>query len=76
LVEARPRLLVHRGRLLSDALRAERVTREEIGAALRAQGVGELETDGTFSVLQRLGGATAMANVRGADQPPSEPARK
>jgi uncharacterized membrane protein YcaP (DUF421 family) len=84
LVKARPRLLVHRGRLLSDALRAERVTREEIGAALRAQGVGELEaadavvleTDGTFSVLQRLGGATAMANVRGADQPPSEPARK
>jgi uncharacterized membrane protein YcaP (DUF421 family) len=71
LVKAQPRLLLHRGRLLPDALRAKRITQEEICAALRAQGVGEieaadavvLETDGTFSVLQRFGNATTLTNV-------------
>lgn len=73
LVKAQPRLLVHRGRLLPAALRAERVTTEEISAALRAEGIGAieevdavvLETDGTFSVLQNAGSRTALANVRG-----------
>lgn len=72
-VKAQPRLLVHRGRLLTTALRAERVTPEEISAALRAEGIGAveevdavvLETDGTFSVLQNAGSGTALANVRG-----------
>lgn len=77
LVKAQPRLLVHRGRLLRPALRAERVTAEEVSAALRAEGIGAveevdalvLETDGTFSVLKNAGSGTALANVRGAQGP-------
>jgi len=45
-------------------MKAERVTEEEIRAAVRAQGVGSLEdvaalvleTDGTFTVLRAVGG--------------------
>ena len=76
LVKAQPRLLLHRGRLLPEALRAERVTEEELRAAVRAQGAGSLEeldavvleTDGTLSVLKSVGGrssGSAIANVRG-----------
>jgi uncharacterized membrane protein YcaP (DUF421 family) len=72
-VKARPRLLLHRGRLLPGALEEERVTEEEVRAALRAQGVASLEeagavvleTDGSFSVLKSIGegGASTLANV-------------
>jgi uncharacterized membrane protein YcaP (DUF421 family) len=59
LIKAEPTLLLHRGRFLEGAMRAERITREEILAALRASGAAEvsgvgavvLETDGTLSVL-------------------------
>src|ERR671917_2028562 len=40
LVKARPRLLLHHGRLLPGALREERVTEEEVRAAARTQGIG------------------------------------
>lgn len=80
LVKAQPRLLLHRGRLLPEALREERVTEEELRAAVRAEGIGSLEevaavvleTDGSFSVLQRTGegeGST-LANVAGRGAPP------
>ncbi len=60
LVKAEPRLLLHRGRLLDGALRDERVTRDEILAALRAAGVADaadvaavvLETDGSLNVVR------------------------
>ena len=62
-VKAEPALLLHRGQFLHRALRAERVTEEEIRAAVRAQGIGSLEdveavvleTDGTFTVLRSVG---------------------
>ena len=73
LVKAEPRLLLHRGRPLPEALRQERVTLEEIDAAIRAQGTASreqvdavvLETDGSLSVLARVDPerATALANV-------------
>ncbi len=77
MVKAQPRLLLHRGRLLPGALRAERVTEEELRAAVRAQSAGwfeelgavVLETDGPFSVLRGVGDrgpGSAIANVRGA----------
>ena len=58
-----PALLVYRGDLLEEALRRERVTREEVLQALRSQGVAAieqaeavvLETDGTFSVVTATG---------------------
>ena len=59
LIKAEPTLLLHRGGFLEGAMRAERITREEILAALRASGAPEpqsiaavvLETDGSLSVI-------------------------
>ncbi len=73
LVKAEPALLVHRGRLLRQALRRERVVEAEVLAAVREQGLAALEdveavvleTDSTFSVLKSSAGASdsALANV-------------
>jgi uncharacterized membrane protein YcaP (DUF421 family) len=73
MIKSQPRMLVYRGRILHDALKAERVTAEELRAAVRSQGVPSLdgvgavvlETDGTFSVLPDLGEgrSSALANV-------------
>lgn len=68
LVKAEPTLLVYDGQFLPAALRAERITREEILAGLRAQGLASvaeagavvLETSGELSVLRQT-----------ADGPPS-----
>ncbi len=59
LVKAQPRLLTHRGEVLEKALRQERVTLEEVRAAVREHGLPGieaaeaviLETDGMMSVL-------------------------
>lgn len=59
LVKAQPRLLVHRGQWMPDAMRRERVTKEEVLPALRNQGIpgiGErttvvLETEGSLLIL-------------------------
>jgi uncharacterized membrane protein YcaP (DUF421 family) len=61
LVKAEPTLLFYRGQFLRDPMKAERVTEDEIRAAIREQGVASLEdveavvleTDASFSVLQR-----------------------
>ncbi len=74
-VTGEPRLIVHRGDFLDDQLRAARVARDEVRAAVRAQGIGQmadvegvvLETDGSFSVVERvrIGDASTFAGVRG-----------
>jgi uncharacterized membrane protein YcaP (DUF421 family) len=59
LIKAEPTLLVHEGRYLDGALRRQRVTREEVEAALRQSGKVELdevrfvvlETDGSLTVV-------------------------
>lgn len=59
LVKSEPTLLVSDGDYLDNAMNAQRVTREEVEAALREQGVSGvetvacvvLETDGTLSVI-------------------------
>jgi uncharacterized membrane protein YcaP (DUF421 family) len=75
IVKATPQLLLHRGQPLPDAMRRERVTREELAAAIRAQGIGSLEdvdavvleTDGSLSVLKEVRpDPSAMANVNRA----------
>ena len=61
LVKNEPRLLAYEGEFLHDAMRAERVTEEEVEAAVRQQGIGDLgdvgaavlETDGSVTVVQR-----------------------
>lgn len=61
LVKSDPRILYHRGQVLKDALKSERVAEEELVAAARSSGHADLsevetvvlETDGTFSVIGR-----------------------
>ncbi|WP_119072785.1 DUF421 domain-containing protein [Aggregatilinea lenta] len=74
LVKSTPRLLFYRQQFLDDALRTERVTREEVYAAIRAQGLGVveqveavvLETDGSFTVLTTSAGegTSTLKHVR------------
>lgn len=60
LVKSEPSLLVHRGRFLDGAMREQRITRDEVMAALRSNGVPDaadvaavvLETDGTIAVIK------------------------
>lgn len=82
LVKNEPRLMVYEGKLLSDALRAERMTVEEIEAALRQQGMADLEdvgaavleTDGSVTVVPRsgLGKGSALSNVVGKPPRPEK----
>ena len=75
LVKSEPTLVLYGGRLLPGKLRQERVTEEEVRAAVRAQGVGSLadvagvvlETDGSFTVVSRTGDGSApsLAGVQG-----------
>ena len=59
LIKSEPTLILHRGRFLPGAMRAQRITREEMLAAMRASGVADpatleavvLETDGTISIV-------------------------
>jgi uncharacterized membrane protein YcaP (DUF421 family) len=59
LVKSTPTLLFYRGEFFHGALRRERVTEEEVLAAIRSQGPGRLEavtavvleTDGTISAI-------------------------
>lgn len=59
-VKSQPRLLYYRGVFIEDALRRERVLRDEVLAAMREQGLASpdqalavvLETSGEFSVVR------------------------
>lgn len=72
-VKAEPTLLLQQGRILEAALQRERITEGELRAALRARGHGALEaveavvleTDGSFSVIGRVDGGSALVDVRG-----------
>ncbi len=73
LVKSEPTLLLHRGRFLDGAMRAQRVTRAEVLAALRGSGVAiagqvaavVLETDGSLSVVRDAGGAGDVGTLEG-----------
>lgn len=74
LIRSNPRLLVEQGRFLDSALVEERITRGEVEAAIRKQGIGRveevaavvLETDGSFSVIRSDSGRelTALRSVK------------
>ncbi len=75
LVKAEPSLLVFKGKLLEDIMTDKRVAKGEILAAIRVNGTASiedidavvLETDGTFSVVQKLDveSASAFKDVNG-----------
>lgn len=79
LIKDEPTLLLHRGRFLDAAMKAQRVTREEVFAALRADGVADaggiaavvLETDGSISVVRDAQGDDdgTLANVARWEDP-------
>jgi len=72
IVNARPTLVLHCGRFVDSAMRHQRVAEAEVRAAVRRQGVAELESvgavileaDGTFSVIKDLTtNASALADI-------------
>ncbi len=75
LVKSEPTLLLDRGSFVEAALRRERVTESEVRAAVRSAGLADvadvfavvLETDGSFSVLQKpaSGVPSALIDVAG-----------
>ena len=81
-IKACPTLLVHKGNFLEEAMLDARISRGEVEAALRAQGLSDvgdanwviLETNGKITVLPRediaLDEASAMNSVR---HPPDLP---
>jgi len=66
LVRSEPTLLLRNGEFLDRALLAQRVTRDDVKAALRSSGVGDpneasavvLETDGSISVIKAKAAAS------------------
>ncbi|WP_434774640.1 DUF421 domain-containing protein [Pseudomonas oryzihabitans] len=77
LVTGEPALLFHRGDFLQGAMRAARVTEDEVRSSIRSAGIERLtevegvvlETDGSFSVV-RSGqgkGASSLAGVKKPD---------
>lgn len=63
LIEGRPEILIHHGKIQEDIMQRQRISREELMAALRQQGCAGipevrtaiLESDGSISVLKRDG---------------------
>ncbi|MDP1584526.1 MAG: DUF421 domain-containing protein [Bradyrhizobium sp.] len=75
IVKSEPALLLHHGEFLDRALRHQRITRQEVMSAIRADGKSELheisavilETDGSMSVVSTAGeNPTALADVDSA----------
>jgi uncharacterized membrane protein YcaP (DUF421 family) len=81
LIKAEPTLLLRQGRFLEGAMRAERITHEEILAALRASGAASLsgiaavvlQTDGTLSVIPDAQTGGAVATLETVRQPGGVP---
>ncbi|MGR3465492.1 DUF421 domain-containing protein [Limimaricola sp.] len=76
LVRSEPRLLMHKGEIMHEALRRERVTEEELLSVIRNNGSAAadevaavvLESDGSFSVIPKPDGGGA-AEFASADLP-------
>lgn len=78
LVKSEPTLIFYQGEFIEGALARQRVTTAEVRSAIRKSGIPGLdgvdavvlETDGTFTVIERLPEGDphdALANVRGAE---------
>lgn len=75
-IKTAPTLLLRDGRMLDDAMKRVRITRDEIRTAVRQQGMGSLdqvaavvlETDGSLSVIpaEKMGSGSALDGVNGA----------
>lgn len=63
LLEATPTVLVHNGRILHENLRRERITLDDLYAALRRNGVADVEKV-RFAVLEENGGISVVPRDR------------
>ena len=82
LAEASPTLLLHKGRVLEDAMRRTRISPEELRGALRQKGITRfedanwviLETNGVLSVIAKsdmsIDEAETLVDVRAPDELP------
>lgn len=76
-VKAKPSILLHRGEWQRRAMRQERVTQEEILAALRNQGTSAInatttvviETDGSLSVLTEQSSSAGLSSLSNVPRP-------
>ncbi len=74
-IKNEPKLLFYEGKFVREAMRAERMTEEEVEAAVRQQGIADfdkvgaavLETDGSVTVVPRagFGRGSTLSNVAG-----------
>lgn len=71
-IKAEPALLFHGGEFLWQAMRRERVTEEELRAAVRAQGIADLARVGAV-VLETDGSITVLAEAGRVDKPALAP---
>ncbi len=72
LVEGAPTLLVHNGKVLEEHLRREMITRDELMAALRRQGILAID-EVRVALLEETGAITAVKKERpapGSDRAP------
>jgi len=77
LVKSEPTLLMRKGQFLDGALRAQRITREEVFAALRSNGVADaadvaavvLETDGSIAVIKEAAPDSAKPTLDSVQKP-------
>jgi uncharacterized membrane protein YcaP (DUF421 family) len=76
LIEGRPTVLVRDGHVLDEAMRAEKITRHELMAALRGEGCACL-SDVHFAVLENSGHISVVPRKEGHDggSPDSLPGR-
>lgn len=78
IVKSEPSLLLFRGQYLDNKLKSQRVTKDEVKAAIRAQGIESLEqveavvleTDGSFSVINKSDGGF-NSTLEGVSKPAS-----
>lgn len=76
LVTGEPALLLYQGQMLGGAMRASRVTEDEVRSAIRTSGIASiesvqavvLETDGSFSVVKNSEAETA-SSLSGVETP-------
>ncbi|OQP59038.1 DUF421 domain-containing protein [Niastella populi] len=77
LVKSTPALVVYKGKMLSNIMRKERITEDEIYAVLREQGLWSLEqadavileTDGSLTVIRQAGDLESNV-LSGITKPP------
>ncbi len=80
LLKSEPTLLFYRGEFLRDAMKRERVTQQEVEAAVRLEGIAAiesveavvLETESSFSVLKK-GSGESSSSLRRLELPKSLP---